>query len=111
MGMFDYCTGLNDVKCPKCGGKLTDWQSKSSHCMMEEISFKEVDNFYTTCGKCNIWIEYQLRPRYRDQLRIEDYDLFTHKLPTQTKGSVGYKKVSPAKLCKHISKLVEVPNS
>ena len=74
MGMFDqievppkYC------KCPQCGAELCDWQSKDGPCELALLQFYEVDNFYTSCAKCNTWIEYNYS---EDSNRtMEDYTL------------------------------------
>jgi hypothetical protein len=70
MGMFDYVKF--SCKCPNCGEEISGFQSKDSSCLMDEIEFNQVDNFYTSCGKCGAWIEFFLkeRPKYT----IKDYE-------------------------------------
>ena len=60
MGMYD-CVSVPDIDCPKCGKPLSDWQSKSGDCVLDEIHYSAVDNFYTSCDECHAWIEFTKR--------------------------------------------------
>jgi hypothetical protein len=56
MGMFDWVRYEED--CPNCGKHLDGFQSKSSYSMLEQIKPHKVDNFYTPCYNCKVWINY-----------------------------------------------------
>jgi len=58
MGMFDYVK--YEAPCTYCGEKLVDWQSKDGECNLEMLEPKDVDCFYTSCSKCETWIEYKV---------------------------------------------------
>ncbi len=77
MGMYD------DVKfvtaCPVCGKTVRDFQSKDNGCLLLELEFGEVNNFYSSCDNCGAWIEYN-RKKPRPQSSIDDYEM------TFTKG-------------------------
>ena len=72
MGMHD------DVKygmdCPKCGNLVGGFQSKDGPCMMTELDFWEVNNFYSSCPDCHTWIEFT-RKQPRTPSPINDYDM------------------------------------
>jgi hypothetical protein len=59
MGMFDYVHF--EMDCPKCGVKITAFQSKDEACYMETIEPDSLTWFYSSC-KCGAWIEFR-RPR------------------------------------------------
>lgn len=61
MGMFDIVK--HKMKCPKCGRIIRDFQSKSDLCMLRELDFWEVDNFYAHC-ECGVWIIFTLRNEF-----------------------------------------------
>lgn len=56
MGMFDWVRYEED--CPNCGKHLDGFQSKDSYCMSEQKKPHKVDNFYTSCYNCKVWINY-----------------------------------------------------
>ena len=56
MGMFDYVNV--EVPCPKCGGKVTNLQSKSAGCNLALLDPSAVDNFYASCDSCKEWVEF-----------------------------------------------------
>ncbi len=56
MGMFDWVRYEED--CPNCGKHLSGFQSKSSYCMLDNKKPHKVDNFYTSCYNCKVWINY-----------------------------------------------------
>lgn len=60
MGLFDYVKFR--MPCPNCGKTVGGFQSKDGMCALAELEFWEVDNFYTNCGECDVWIEFT-RPR------------------------------------------------
>lgn len=55
MGMFD--TVNFEMCCPKCGGHVGGFQSKSGACIGEMVDPHEVTKFYSAC-KCGAWIEF-----------------------------------------------------
>ena len=56
MGMFDYIE--YECKCPKCGEKVTGFQSKDRNCDMDILSPTQVDHFYSICDRCKEWISF-----------------------------------------------------
>ena len=78
MGMFD------DVKfemdCPKCGKKITGFQSKDGSCTLDTLHFWEVDNFYSDCENCQIWIEFtKVTSNKKRKPDISDYKMEVRK--------------------------------
>jgi hypothetical protein len=55
MGMFDWVNYSCD--CPVCGELVEGFQSKDSHCLLDNLNPTDVDNFYTSCDGCGSWIE------------------------------------------------------
>lgn len=73
MGMFDYVRVPRRVNCPKCGKRVTGWQSKDAGCMLTDVSLRDVTNFYTGCDNCGTWIEFNLkRPR---KVTLDDFEM------------------------------------
>ena len=70
MGMFDYVKF--EMKCPKCGANVDDFQSKDGPCCLLTLEYWEVDRFYSSCDACHAWLEYR---RKRGQSPISDYEL------------------------------------
>lgn len=60
MGMFDYVK--YEAPCWKCGKPLKDWQTKDTECYMQEVNPEDCRRFYTACGACNAWNEYDVKP-------------------------------------------------
>ena len=72
MGMFD---AINyEMSCPICGEKVDGFQSKDGECVLANIDYWEVDNFYTSCPKCDAWIEFT-RSFPKEKVPITDYKL------------------------------------
>ena len=60
--MFDWVNFK--APCPVCGAEVTGWQTKSTDCTLSTVSPAEAGNWYTSCSKCGLWIEYNAeRPR------------------------------------------------
>jgi len=78
MGMFDYVKFK--IKCPNCGKLIDNFQSKDSVCLMNNLEFWEVDNFYSSCTYCNTWVEFTLKERKKR--KISKYNK-TIKIPTK----------------------------
>lgn len=58
MGMFDWIRFQDE--CPNCGELLSGcWQSKDRYCQLEQLKPHKVENFYTSCRHCKVWIDYQ----------------------------------------------------
>ena len=59
MGMHDNIKFKAD--CWKCGKPLSNFQSKTGECLMEELNPKQIagGNFYTLCS-CFAWNEYDV---------------------------------------------------
>jgi hypothetical protein len=88
MGMFFYVKPDNDDKCPYCGTEIKDWQSKSSDkhdewggCCerhpdpLPTLEKDEVENFYTSCPKCEKWIEYEV---VKEKFKLKPEEDITH---------------------------------
>ena len=64
MGMFDYVTGLPEILCPTCGSKLGGWQTKDGDACLDEVDWRTLENFYTSCDglvdghRCATWVEF-----------------------------------------------------
>lgn len=88
MGMFD---SINfKMNCPRCKKDMGDFQSKDGPCLLIELEFFEVDNFYTSCNHCLTWVEFTLNKRPNRKLTIKDYDKSVKK--TTKKDDVKHKK-------------------
>jgi len=57
MGMFDWIN-TPEIKCYKCGKVIERWQSKDGECILTNLDFRAVDNFYEMCPYCRAWNEY-----------------------------------------------------
>lgn len=66
MGMFNWVTVPEGLKCLQCGEDMggsnnAGWQTKD--CRQEltcaDIPYTDCDNFYASCPKCKFWNEYQ----------------------------------------------------
>ena len=62
MGMFDYVAFECD--CPKCGERVSEFQSKDGKCLMQTVPYWTVSRFYTSCKACDTWIEYELKNKW-----------------------------------------------
>ncbi len=71
MGLYDYIN--YEMNCPKCGAKMDSFQSKDGICSLATLDFWEVDNFYTSCGACEAWVEFNLK--HREKRNIKDYEM------------------------------------
>jgi hypothetical protein len=56
MGMFDNVS--YECACPVCHDKVDGFQSKDGECIMETLEPSQVCTFYTTCGNCGCWLEF-----------------------------------------------------
>ena len=61
MGMFDYVAF--EMECPKCGAKVTGFQTKSTECILATVSPVLAHNFYSSCDECGVWIEFTQEKR------------------------------------------------
>jgi uncharacterized protein (UPF0212 family) len=77
MHEIDYISLDADVECPVCGEKLGNFETKSGPGAQVTLDFREVDNFYSRCIKCNTIIEFSLKNpaeiNDREKLTIESY--------------------------------------
>lgn len=48
--------------CPLCGNEVSGFQSKDGPCVRRKLKPWEVSNFYTSCRKCEAWIEFVRSP-------------------------------------------------
>ena len=55
MGMFD--TVIFSMSCPFCQEVIPDFQSKDGECTLSELKPSDVRSFYSSCPKCNAWVE------------------------------------------------------
>ena len=74
MGMFDWIKNF-EIECPNCKNKVNDFQSKDGRCLLNNIGFWEVNNFYSNCSKCKAWIEFSLDGRQNRKIDISNYEL------------------------------------
>ena len=58
MGMFDWIN--YEAPCPRCGKKVTGWQSKNGNCELNTLEPYEVEFFYSMCDSCKTWIDIQV---------------------------------------------------
>ena len=72
MGMYDNIR--YEMDCPKCETRVASFQSKDGVCMLIELDFWEVNNFYSDCPKCGAWIEFN-RKKPRQPSPIDDYEM------------------------------------
>lgn len=59
MGMFDHVE--YECPCPHCGQALRDFQSKSGPCLLLTLKPPDVRDFYTLCGTCKKWVEFEVK--------------------------------------------------
>ena len=76
MGMFDYVN--YEMGCPECGSKVSDFQSKDGMCILGELEYWEVDNFYSQCKNCHLWIDFS-RETPKEKVPIENFTMATSK--------------------------------
>lgn len=72
MGMFD-CVNY-ECTCPVCHEKVASFQSKDKECLLDTIEPADVDNFYTFCGKCGCWIEFDRVDKINFRRTVDDKD-------------------------------------
>lgn len=61
MGMFDFV--YFRYECPFCRSKISDFQTKDGSSTLSILEPKDVKNFYTSCDKCDAWVEFNyIRP-------------------------------------------------
>lgn len=62
MGMFDYVNF--SWFCPKCGGVVDDFQTKSRECTLASFDVWEIlgGSIHTSCKQCGEWLEYAVEP-------------------------------------------------
>jgi len=93
MGMYDHVNF--ETTCPQCGGKVTDFQTKDGPRMLSNMEIWEVNNFYSSCTKCKIWIEYNIDDHYIMKLKEKfvTLDKFERivKYPSKTQLKRWYK--------------------
>jgi uncharacterized protein (UPF0212 family) len=77
MHEIDYISLDADVECPICGEKLGNFETKSGPGAQVTLDFREVDNFYSRCTKCNSIIEFSLKNPVeadaREKLTVDSY--------------------------------------
>lgn len=83
MGMYDGVR-TPDIECPVCGELVAGFQSKDGRCMLSEVNYWEVNNFYTHCPICGTWIEFYRRTSHQE-IPLNDYEMmfrvYTKKKP------------------------------
>lgn len=72
MSLFDYIQDF-EMDCPTCGHNIAGFQSIDGKCILGKITFKEVENFYSSCPLCQTWIEFTYRSKPADERTIDDY--------------------------------------
>lgn len=71
MGMFNYINFK--TKCPNCGTDVDGFQSKDGLCQLDTLEYWQVKKFYSSCPKCNTWIEYVLPKEAQPKTPISEY--------------------------------------
>ncbi len=89
MGMYDYVNFK--MNCPRCKKDMGEFQTKDGICLMVELDFFEVRNFYASCENCSTWVEFTLKKRPNRELTIKDYEKRVEK--TTKKDDVKHKKM------------------
>jgi hypothetical protein len=56
MGMFDYVNFK--TSCPTCGTEMHGFQTKDRGCDMVTVEPDSVNDFYSSCRKCDTWVEF-----------------------------------------------------
>ena len=56
MGMFNWVNF--EVRCPVCGRKLTNFQTKDLEKELNWVGYKRTKNFYTYCEVCGTSIHF-----------------------------------------------------
>ena len=70
MGMYDDIK--LEIDCPKCGTKMQEFQSKDGPCILAELEYWEVSNFYGGCPKCKVWIEFNRKIK---EVPLSDFEM------------------------------------
>lgn len=81
MGMYDNVKIT--TSCPVCKAAVSGFQSKDGDCLSHNLSFWEVDNFYSNCEGCGSFIEYTIAKYKR---KLEDYDITVSLRPSKLSG-------------------------
>ena len=74
MGIFNIVKEFI-IECPTCGTKIGEFQTKDdtyTALFCEEVDFRSVRKFYTSCHNCDSWIEYILIEDW-EKRTIHDY--------------------------------------
>ena len=58
MGMYDIVKF--ETQCPECGETLNDFQTKETDCTLSVVEPFDAEIFYTSCPKCNAWVDVKL---------------------------------------------------
>jgi len=72
MGTYDNVEF--EMNCPECGTNVNDFQSKDGFCILATVKYWEVDNFYSACPSCGLWIEFT-RKIPKEELPISAYQM------------------------------------
>ncbi len=57
MGMYDNVD--LDIKCPQCGNTdCVELQTKDVHNALSLVKPEDTQNFYGTCYKCKVWVDF-----------------------------------------------------
>ena len=88
--MFDYVN--YEMKCPICRTKVDGFQSKDGDCSLSTLEVGEVANFYSSCDKCNAWIDFSLD---RKSVDINHYKMTVNKKRRKRGKRISNKRPSP----------------
>lgn len=69
MGMYDHIIEVPEIKCGTCDSELSCWQSKDDRCLLQEVPYWKVNQFYTHCRTCFDFITVT----YNGIRKFEDY--------------------------------------
>ena len=56
MGLYD-CVNYK-CACPRCGGLVEGFQTKSGDNLLKTVEPTTIGNFYSTCTHCKLWLEF-----------------------------------------------------
>lgn len=62
--------------CPRCGGRLNNFQSKDDELSFDKVNIDKLDNWYTECPDCNLFIQCrhihpsECKPRFNEMAFI-----------------------------------------
>jgi hypothetical protein len=62
MGVYDYATGLPEIRCVWCKEPIDEFQTSDGPGCMRGIPFEELDEFYGACNNCCGYLHFVYKP-------------------------------------------------